>query len=151
MRENASQFINRKQKQSTRPQQNSIHPRRSISDLIENKYLRPLFKSGTHIKTKSAHLFSELCMSDFLNCIFDQFCKTQYKDIVKKQCPYNKAHLVCKEMDISGGVLNQSSINHLRRIEGLGKYGQNGYMCSMDKIKKCSKLFTTKWKNCVHK
>ena len=38
-------------------------------------------------------------------------------------------------MDLSGGDLNQSSINVLQKVEGMGKYGRDGYMCSTDTIK----------------
>ena len=43
-------------------------------------------------------------------------------------------------MDLSGGVLNQSGINILRRVERLGKYGRNGYLCSTNKIKKIQEI-----------
>ena len=53
-------------------------------------------------------------------------------------------------MDQSGGILNQSSINQLRRIEGLGKYGRNGYLCSTDKIKKIQKVVHDKMEKKGH-
>ena len=113
---------------------------RSLKDLIEKDYLAHLYKPGIHNKTKASHVFNNLCTSTFLNGAFNTYCKKEYKEIIRKQCPYNKAHLVCKEMDESGGVLNQSCISHLRRIEQLGKYGRGGYLCSTDKIKNIQKI-----------
>ena len=126
---------------STTTNENVTPPKpRSLVDLIEKEYLPTIFKPGIHAKTKSRHVFSELCNDNFLNGTFDEFCKKQYEDVIKKNCPYNKGHKVCREMDLSGGVLNQSSINVLRKVEGMGKYGRDGYMCSTNTIKKIQKL-----------
>ena len=113
---------------------------RSLKDLIEKDYLAHLYKPGIHNKTKASQVFNNLCTSTFLNGAFNTYCKKEYKEIIRKQCPYNKAHLVCKEMDESGGVLNQSCISHLRQIEQLGKYGRGRYLCSTDKIKNIQKI-----------
>ena len=75
-----------------------------------------------------------------MNGAFDKFCKQKYEEITKSECPYNKAHNVCKKMDLSGGVLNQSCINILREVECLGKYGRYGYLCSSNKVKKIQKI-----------
>ena len=85
-------------------------------------------------------MFKEICNDNFLNGTFETFCKQQYKEIIRQECPYNKAHRVCKEMDLSGGVLNQSCINVQCRVECLGKYGHDGYMCSTNKIKNVQKV-----------
>ena len=115
-------------------------PRKLLVDLIKTDYLLGMYKLGTHNKTKARHVFHELVNVIFLNGAFDDFSKKQYEDIIKKECPYNKAHRVCKEMDLSGGVLNQSGINILRRVERLGKYGRNGYLCSTNKIQKIQEI-----------
>ena len=124
---------------------------RSLSKIIEKEYLSVTHKSGMHSTTKARHVFQELCNDSFLNGKFDDFCKKQYEDIIKKECPYNKAHKVCREMDLSGGVLNQSSINILRKVENLGKYGRGGYLCSTNKIKDIQKIIHDEMeKNCPY-
>ena len=75
---------------------------RSLREITETDYLSVTHKSSTHSNTKARHVFQELCIDSFLNGSFDEFCKKQYKDIIKKECPYNKAHKVCREMDLSG-------------------------------------------------
>ena len=112
----------------------------SLSELIEKEYLSGMYKPGTHSKTKARDVFNELCNDSFLNGSFDSFCKKQYEQIIKKECPYNQAHKVCKKMDLSGGVLNQSCINILREVEELDKYARDSYLCSTNKIKNVQKV-----------
>ena len=123
----------------------------SLSELIEKEYLSGIYKPGTHSKTKARDVFNELCNDSFLNGSFDAFCKKQYEDVIKQECPYNKPHKVCREMDLSGGVLNQSCIDVMRKVENLGKYGRGGYLCSTNKIKDIQKIVHEKMsKNCPY-
>ena len=113
---------------------------KSLVDLIEKEYLREKIQPGVHNKTKARNVFNKLCNDKFLKGSFDTFCKEQYKNVVKKECPYNSAPAVCKKMDLSGGILNQSCINILREVECLGKYGRDGFLCSTNKIKNIQKI-----------
>ena len=81
---------------------------KSLVDLIEKEYLRENFQPGVHNKTKARDVFNKLCNDKFLKGSFDTFCKEQYENVVKKECPYNSAPAFCKKWTL----VEVSSTNH---------------------------------------
>ena len=133
--------------------QNSVPPegnQKSLSQLIEEEYLSGRFKAGTHATTKASHVFNELWSSEFLKGAMDKIARPIYEEKIREENPYNQPELVVREMDLSGGVVNQSCINVLRRVERLGKYGRNAYMVSTNSIKKLQERCTSTWTKSSH-
>ena len=131
---NCMQILMNKFKPSKEKQHEEVNM--ALPTYIEQHYLRLQLKNWTHSSTKAAHIFNELCTSTFLNGKFEDFCKKEFEDIIRKNNLLNQQHRVAKAIDLSGGVLNQSGLAVLKKAEDLEKCGRGGYLCSIVKIKK---------------